>query len=79
MYNGLGQFGLCYYGNYLAGDATSLGDAADWAQIENNNITSDNGAVRNTWNAAYQGILRANLVLEKVPAIQMDANLKKEY
>lgn len=77
MYNGLGQFGLCYYGNYLAGDATSLGDAADWAQIENNNITSDNGAVRNTWNAAYQGILRANLVLEKVPAIQMDANLKK--
>lgn len=77
MYNGLGQFGLDRFGNYLAGDAVSSGDNADWAQVENLSVTADNGAIRSTWNAAYQGILRANLVLEKVPGITMDATLKK--
>lgn len=31
------------------------------------------------WNALYQGILRANVVIEKVPAIAMDAGLRDRY
>lgn len=31
------------------------------------------------WNALYQGIRRANIVIEKVPAIEMDENLKTRY
>lgn len=31
------------------------------------------------WNALYQGILRANVVLEKVPLIEMDETLKNRY
>jgi hypothetical protein len=31
------------------------------------------------WNTLYVGIKRANVVIEKVPEIQMDANLKNRY
>lgn len=31
------------------------------------------------WNALYQGIRRANIVIEKVPAIDMKENLKSRY
>lgn len=31
------------------------------------------------WNALYQGILRANVVIEKVPSIAMDAGLRDRY
>lgn len=31
------------------------------------------------WNALYQGIRRANIVIEKVPAINMNENIKSRY
>lgn len=31
------------------------------------------------WNTLYEAVKRANVVLEKVPAIEMDANLKARY
>jgi hypothetical protein len=31
------------------------------------------------WNGLYQGILRANVVIEKVPSISMDAGLRDRY
>ncbi len=31
------------------------------------------------WNTLYQGIRRANIVIEKVPSIQMNENLKERY
>jgi len=31
------------------------------------------------WNTLYEGIKRANVVIEKVPSIDFDANLKKRY
>lgn len=74
---GVGQFGIDRYGNYMAGDALSAGDDATWIQIQELTVTSDNANVRNSWNALYQGIYRANLVLDRVPAIAMDAALKQ--
>ncbi|WP_128546193.1 RagB/SusD family nutrient uptake outer membrane protein [Larkinella soli] len=76
MSSGVGQFGIDRYGNYMGGDAVSAGDDANWVQIQNFTVTSDNAAIRNTWNAFYQTIFRANLVLDRVPAITMDATLK---
>lgn len=48
-------------------------------QISLFNIPADNDAVRFAWSTEYIGIRRANLVLENVPAIQMDENLKNRY
>ncbi|WP_324680016.1 RagB/SusD family nutrient uptake outer membrane protein [Hymenobacter sp. GOD-10R] len=74
---GVGQFGLDRYGNYMSGDAQSANDDANWSQIQEFTVTSDNQNVRNSWNAFYQGIFRANLVLDRVPAIAMDEGLKQ--
>jgi tetratricopeptide (TPR) repeat protein len=41
-------------------------------------LTSQDGLSR-WWNALYEGIKRANVVVEKVPVIEMDANLKNRY
>ncbi|RYC69859.1 RagB/SusD family nutrient uptake outer membrane protein [Spirosoma sordidisoli] len=76
MYNGVGQFGLAYYGNNQAGDSNTYGDDANWVAIENFTVNADNPAVRSSWTSLYQVVFRANLVLERVPAIAMDASLK---
>src|SRR5688500_1203564 len=75
MSQGIGQFGIDRLGNYLANDAVP-GDNPDWVQMQNFTTTTDNGAVRTSWAAFYQGIFRANLVLERVPPITMDQTLK---
>ncbi|MGF7216455.1 tetratricopeptide (TPR) repeat protein [Spirosoma lacussanchae] len=48
-------------------------------QISLFNIQSDNDAARFAWSTEYIGIRRANLVLDNVPNIQMDAALKNQY
>jgi len=40
---------------------------------------SDSNIPRSFWGDYYQGIFRANVFLEKLPAIEMDANLKARY
>src|SRR5690554_2994672 len=39
-------------------------------------ITTTQDGLDRWWTALYQGIKRANVVIEKVPAIDMDANLR---
>ncbi len=48
-------------------------------QVSLFSIPSDNDAVRFAWSSQYIGIRRSNLVLENIPNIQMDANLKSRY
>lgn len=48
-------------------DETQFGD---W------NFTTDNGILFGIWSGCYRGINRANIVLEKVPNIDMDQQLK---
>ncbi|QTE37667.1 RagB/SusD family nutrient uptake outer membrane protein [Mucilaginibacter gossypii] len=63
--------------NTRGDDATSY---SPWDQIYNMgkfNMQSTGAGVLFSWTAYYQGILRANEVLKYVPAINMDAELKK--
>ncbi|GAA3961305.1 RagB/SusD family nutrient uptake outer membrane protein [Mucilaginibacter dorajii] len=63
--------------NTRGDDATSY---SPWDQIYNMgkfNMQSNGDGVLFSWTAYYQGILRANEVLKYVPAINMDADLKK--
>ncbi|MDN3583997.1 RagB/SusD family nutrient uptake outer membrane protein [Mucilaginibacter flavus] len=63
--------------NTRGDDATSY---SPWDQIYNMgkfNMQSTGDGVLFSWTAYYQGILRANEVLKYVPAINMDADLKK--
>ncbi len=48
-------------------------------QISLFNIPTDNDAIRFAWSSQYIGIRRANLVLDNIPDIPMDENLKARY
>ena len=42
-------------------------------------FTTTQSGLDNYWNALYVGVKRANVVIEKIPAITMDENLKTRY
>jgi len=42
-------------------------------------ITTTQSGLANYWDALYVGVKRANVVIEKIPAITMDENLKTRY
>lgn len=48
-------------------------------QVSLFNIPSDNDATRFAWSTEYIGVRRANLVLDNVSKINMDATLKSRY
>ena len=67
---------LSYYGrNFLvvgdlAGDnAVHTGTLTTLPDIEDNQITSDNGTLEGIWGAIYEGIARTNLIITRVPEI----------
>lgn len=81
------QYGGQYYSSmHIIGDLRS-----DNTEITNPNAGADmqavdvftNNAVNSisssTWNAHYLGIQSANIVIEKIEAVNMDANLKARY
>ncbi|GJM62607.1 RagB/SusD family nutrient uptake outer membrane protein [Persicobacter diffluens] len=59
-----------FKGGGHAGDQTGL---TEFAQFR---ITSSNSILADRWKDAYQGIFRANKVIENVPGIDMDENLR---
>ncbi|UXX79807.1 RagB/SusD family nutrient uptake outer membrane protein [Reichenbachiella carrageenanivorans] len=69
-----------YLGNIASDDAVKGGfGASDQAQfdlINSFSIFPDNVAFKNRWQAIYVGVFRANIVLDNVPDIDMDATLK---
>ncbi|MEQ9441462.1 MAG: RagB/SusD family nutrient uptake outer membrane protein [Cyclobacteriaceae bacterium] len=48
-------------------------------QVSLFNIPADNDATRFAWSSQYIGIRRANLVLDNIPDIEMDEDLKARY
>lgn len=64
--------------------ATGLADS-DLGQADNSNIirildnNADNGYGLTHWNSNYEGIANANLAIAKIPEIQMNEDLKKQY
>lgn len=81
------QYGGQYYSSMhvigeLRSDNTEITNPAAGADLQavddftNVPVTSTSA---NTWNAHYQGIQSANIVLEKIQPVQMDANLKARF
>ncbi len=70
---------LWVFGDVASDDAEeggNPGDQADISLINDFNITPINGNLEAMWGLLYEGITRANIVLNKVPAIAMDETLK---
>jgi len=70
---------LWVFGDVASDDAAKGGNPGDQADIEfidQFNINSTNGNLASIWTLLYDGITRCNLVLNKVPLIQMDKNLQ---
>lgn len=71
---------LWVFGDVASDDAAQggrgPGDQGDIDFIDQFNINATNGNLASIWTLLYDGITRCNLVLSKVPAIEMDKNLQ---
>ncbi len=70
---------LWVFGDVASDDAVkggNPGDQADIDFIDQFNVNAANGNLASVWALCYDGITRCNLVISKVPAIQMDAALQ---
>jgi starch-binding outer membrane protein, SusD/RagB family len=69
-----------FWGDIMSDDAVKGGsgdnDANALLQLETFRGPTNTDLLESEWSANYEGIYRANVVLEKVPAIEMDAKLK---
>ena len=75
-----GGYSPSSFGDIMADDANKGGGGASdqelIQQLKLFTAKSDNGYVYNAWRDNYKGVYLANLVLQKVPPIQMDDALK---
>ncbi len=71
---------LWVFGDVASDDAvhggSGPGDQGDIEFIDQFTINSTNGNLASMWTLLYDGITRCNLVLAKVPSIEMDKNLQ---
>ncbi|RYZ15553.1 MAG: RagB/SusD family nutrient uptake outer membrane protein, partial [Sphingobacteriales bacterium] len=72
--------------NYVFGDISSdnttpvaSGSVTDQDEFDRFYIRTTNPFVSGRWNDGYQSITRANTILEKIDAIEMDETLKRRY
>jgi len=69
-----------FWGDVMSDDSEKGGsgpnDVFILSQLENFEGPTNSDLLRDEWKANFQGINRANVVLEKVPAIEMDETLK---
>lgn len=69
-----------FWGDIMSDDAVKGGsgdnDVNDLLQLETFKGASNTDLLESEWGADYEGIYRANVVLEKVPPIEMDEALK---
>lgn len=81
------QYGGQYYSSiHVIGDMrsdnteiTNPNAGADLQAVDDFTNVAVNSIGNNTWNANYQGIQSANIVIEKIQAVNMDQNLKARY
>lgn len=67
------------FGDVASDDAAKggiAGDQSDIDLVDQFNITPINGNLEAMWSLLYEGITRCNIVIKKVPPIEMDAALK---
>src|SRR5690606_667837 len=69
-----------FWGDIMSDDSEKGGsgdnDVNDLLQLENFRGSANTDLLESEWSANYEGIYRANVVLEKVPPIVMDETLK---
>lgn len=69
-----------FWGDIMSDDSNKGGsgdnDVNDLLQLENFHGPANTDLLESEWGADYEGIYRANVVLERVPGIEMDAKLK---
>lgn len=85
-YGGLQYGGLYYSSMHIIGDLrsdnTEITDPAagtDMVMVDNFQNLATTSISSTTWAGHYQAIQSANIVIEKIQAIAMDANLKARY
>lgn len=71
----LDHFGEVRSDNSYNFATTPVGGA--YADFDNFNLTSANTYLNNFWHSSYTAIQRANIVLNRIDAINMDENLKR--
>ncbi len=73
-----GSYGrnLVIVGELAADNLTWTGTTLDYGQIGNHQIAADNGVVEGMWSAAYDGINRANNILDALDKVEADQALK---
>jgi hypothetical protein len=74
MYDAMQSFNyyggqLVFFGDLSADDVEHTGTFTTYRQLDQNDITSDNSSVETFWEGLYRAIGRANIVIEKVPAV----------
>ena len=86
IYSELGKGGQYNYALWGIGDIGSDisytgggggGDGIEQQQLDNYNIPTTNPLTSRLWGGCYIGIGRANIVLQKVPAMQIDPAIQK--
>jgi len=74
MYDALQNFSyyggqLVFFGDLSSDDVEHTGTFTTYRQLDQNDITSDNGSVEGFWDALYRAIGRTNVVIERVPGV----------
>lgn len=85
MYSELNKGGQYNYALWGIGDIGSDNsetgggggsDGKEFTELDTYNIPTTNGCITRLWGGSYVGLGRANIVLERVPGIAMDAAIK---
>lgn len=70
-----------FWGDIMSDDSekggSGINDAFELHQLENFDGITNGNLLTAEWKANYQGIYRANVVLEKIPDIEMDSKVKE--
>lgn len=53
-------------------------DGIEWHQLDNFNVLPANMILFEGWSACYAGIFRSNIVIERIPEIEMDEKVKAQ-
>lgn len=80
------QFGGVYGNIYVFGDISSddtypsvSGSVTDQDQFDKFYLITTNPFVSSAWNDSYKGISRCNAILDRIDAVDFNADLKKQY
>ena len=80
------QFGGVFGNIYVFGDVASddtypaiSGSVTDQDQFDKFYLITTNPFISGAWNDCYKGIARCNAILDRIGAVEFNADLKKQY